>query len=247
MLPLFGLIGHPVAHSGSPQLFRQFFEKAGVPAEYRLWDLESIAEVQAIFTTPGLMGFNITSPYKAAIIPYLDRLDNSASTCRAVNTVVRQEGKWVGYNTDVAGFRDAISPVLDDVSGSALILGSGGAARAAKLVLQQMGIESVMVSRKPETEMISYDDLDRDTLQRYAIIVQATPVGLGKPMEAPGIPYAFVSERHICFDMVYFPAQTAFMKRCAERGARVMGGMPMLEAQARAGFTLWLDALSARK
>ena len=244
-LPIFGLIGHPVAHSNSPQLFRQFFERAGVAAEYHLWDLESIAEVQAIFATPGLMGFNITSPYKDAIIPHLDRLENTASTCRAVNTVVWQNGQWVGYNTDVAGFRDAISPALNDVSGSALILGSGGAARAAEMALQQMGIESVMVSRRPETGMISYDDLDEKIMQRHTIIVQATPVGLGKPMEAPGIPYKLIDQRHLCFDMVYFTPETAFMQRCAARGARVLGGIRMLDAQARAGFTLWLDALSA--
>lgn len=246
-MPIFGLIGHPVAHSNSPKLFHQFFERAGVAAEYRLWDLESIAEVQAIFATQGLMGFNITSPYKDAIIPHLDRLDNTASTCRAVNTVVRKGGQWVGYNTDVAGFRDAISPALDDVSGSALILGSGGAARAAEMALQQMGIESVMVSRRPETGMISYEDLDEETMHRHAIIIQATPVGLGKPMEAPDIPYKFIDARHLCFDMVYFPPETAFMLRCTACGAKVIGGMPMLEAQARAGFTLWLDALIDKK
>ena len=242
----FGLIGHPLGHSRSKELFAargRSYENFDLPA------LTPAALYQLVLINPRLKGFNVTAPYKEAIIPYLDKLDPTAAAVGAVNTVkIRRaaDGRILGldgYNTDFIGFRDSALEFLGDETAGlkALVLGTGGAAKAVAAVLDSMGIEYKYVSRSRRDERtISYDDLNVDVMAEYLFIINATPLGTYPAIDefAP-IPYDAITPQHRCYDIVYNPEETEFMKRCADRGARVCNGFAMLEGQADAALKIF--------
>lgn len=247
MKKLYGLLGHPLGHSFSVNYFTEKFEKEGIYAEYRNFDFSSIEEaMKHILSLSEIEGFNVTIPYKQAVMPYLHQLSDEARSIGAVN-VVRVEHtenhspRLCGYNSDVIGFCQSIHPLLlKGISYKALVLGTGGASKAVTYGLRQMGIEPTIVSRKESPNSITYNQISATLIATHKIIVNCTPVGMyPHTTDCPNIPYDLLTSEHIIFDLVYNPANTLFMQRSAERGATVKNGLEMLHLQAEAAWEIW--------
>ena len=238
----FGLIGHPLGHSFSARYFAEKFAAEGLEARYDNYDLADICEVE---TLRHLHGFNVTIPYKQAIIPYLDGMSDEARAIGAVNTVRVENGRFYGYNTDVIGFRESLRDWLakDNASvRSALVLGTGGASKAVCYALTQLGIAWQLVSRTPKEGCLTYNDLRKDTsiLASTALIVNCTPLGTFPNVEAcPDIPYDLLTPAVRLYDLVYNPEETLFLRRGREHGCPVKNGLEMLHRQAEAAWSLW--------
>ena len=241
----FGIIGFPLLHSFSAKYFNEKFATEKIEAEYSLKPLPPSPEgkeirigdehlLEELLDT--LDGMNVTMPYKQAIIPYLERLDETAEAVGAVNVV----HKRVGYNTDCIGFMESIRPLLNEGDRKALVLGTGGASKAVCYGLRKLGLSSTLVSRTPEEGMLGYDRLTEELMNEYTVIVNCTPLGM-TPEEntCPDIPYEWISARHLLFDCVYNPEETLFLQKGKAQGARIKNGMEMLFGQAKAAWKIW--------
>jgi len=246
----FGLIGYPLSHSWSETFFTEKFRGAGLADySYHLFPLPRLDEFPRFMNShPGLNGFNVTIPYKERIIPFLDKLDRKAEEIGAVNTVIVRQEKTkktlIGFNTDADGFiRSA------DFSGysKALVLGTGGASRAVCYALRSLGISPVLVSRKPmESGVISYSDINLKLLTEVFLIINTTPCGMYPRIGTfPAIPYQYLSPRHSLYDLIYNPAETLFLKKGAEYGAKIQSGIAMLQCQGEIAFSLFIKAGSS--
>lgn len=239
----FGLIGKKLGHSFSAKYFAEKFEREGLQeCDYSLYELPEIECVKKFMLTPDLVGFNVTIPYKQQIIPYLDDLDAQAREVGAVNCVkIECDGRRVGYNTDVDGIRLSLDKLLgEEKVGSALVLGTGGAAQAVQYVLRERGVNYKVVSREKGKADLTYDDLDQEVMSAHRLIINASPVGMYPACDnAPNIPYAMLSGSHFLFDLVYNPLTTRFMELGAEQGAATLSGIDMLYAQAESAWKIW--------
>ena len=241
---LYGLIGKPLAHSTSMVRFNKFFREQHINAHYNNYELESIEDVTKLIEKyPNLCGFNVTIPYKQEIIPYLDRLDETAQAIGAVNTVkvLHRDGgvEMVGYNTDWTGFTKSFGELLEGHS-KALILGTGGVSKAVKYALDKMGIENKFVSRSSNFEIMGYYELSPSVMEEFDVIVNCTPMGMWPDInQCPDIPYTFLSDKHLLLDVIANPDETMFMKKGREHGATAKGGKDMLEQQAVAAWEIW--------
>jgi shikimate dehydrogenase len=244
----YGLIGYPLSHSFSKRFFTAYFEKESIDAEYLNFEISDISMLSGVVMEhPGLIGFNVTIPYKEAIIPYLDSCDQSAAAIRAVNTVkIDRSGceiKLKGFNTDLTGFRNSITPLLKPHHRKALVLGTGGASKAVMATLAGLSIQAQMVSREIRKDgMITYAQLTKQMLEAFTVIVNTTPLGTFPKTEGfPEIPYEYLTEKHLLYDLVYNPAITQFLQKGAERGAAIKNGLEMLELQALAAWEIWQE------
>ncbi len=233
----YGIIGYPLHHSFSAKYFSEKFEQEGIEAEYSLYpiDMEDLRlKIEDLFHR--LDGMNVTMPYKQTIIPYLDRLDETAEAVGAVNVV----HKRVGYNTDCIGFMESIKPLLRDSDRKALVLGTGGASKAVCYGLKQLGIATTLVSRTPKDGMIGYSDLTEGLMAEHTIIVNCTPLGMVPDTESyPPIPYELISAQHLLFDCIYNPEETVFLRKGRAQGAKTQNGIEMLYGQAKAAWKIW--------
>lgn len=244
---LFGLIGLPLSHSFSADFFRQKFTTDSInDAEYRLFPLSSISELNNLLKQqPDLQGFNITIPYKVSILPYLNFVSKVAQEVGAVNCVKIESGaagiKLYGFNTDVHGFRKSLLPLLKPNHYSALILGTGGGAKAVGYSLLELGISYLMVSRKKDDKScLHYSELTEEIINDNLLIINTSPVGMYPDTEnAPDIPYRFIGRNHLLFDLIYNPAETLFLKKGREAGAITKNGLQMLELQAEKSWEIW--------
>ncbi len=243
----FGLIGYPLSHSFSADFFEQKFTTENInDAGYRLFPLNSISELpEFIKQKPDLQGFNITIPYKVAILPYLNFVSKVAKEVGAVNCVkiIRDATgiKLFGFNTDVHGFRESLLPLLKPNHYSALILGTGGAAKAVSYSLLELGISYTMVTRKRDDKAcMHYSQLTEDVINDNLLIINTSPVGMYPDTEnTPDIPYQFIGRNHLLFDLIYNPAETLFLKKGREMGAVTKNGLQMLELQAEKSWEIW--------
>ena len=245
----YGLIGLKLGHSFSRRFFTEMFQKEGIEAEYLNFELDDIGQLMEVIAEhPYLKGLNVTIPYKEQIMPYIDRLSPEAEEIGAVNTVKivgdLSTGDFLleGYNTDIIGFKDSITPLLSPGADKALVLGTGGASKAIIVALRQLGIEPLQVSRTAAPGRITYDDLRNDPsmVGSHKVIVNTTPLGMYPDVDsAPDIPYDYLTPDNLCYDLVYNPDPTLFMKRAAERGAKTCSGLAMLEGQAIASWKIW--------
>ncbi len=232
----YGLIGHPLKHSLSRHYFNEKFEYEGLDCLYQHFDLKSLDELQEVRDRyPDLCGFNVTIPYKEAIIPLLDDIDPVAEVVGAVNVVKITEGKLKGYNTDVYGFEQLLSRAINGKSiERALVLGTGGASKAVRYVLQQKGIAYALVSRDAAKGDYTYDTLTDDILNHHHLIINTTPLGMfPQTDEFPDLHYQGLSKKHVLIDLIYNPKETAFMELGRTWGAKAYGGMQMFEEQAK--------------
>ncbi|MDE7411625.1 MAG: shikimate dehydrogenase [Paramuribaculum sp.] len=238
---IYGLIGRTLGHSFSRQYFTDKFTVNNIKASYVNFELPDISLFpQLIASNPSLCGLNVTIPYKESIIPYIDYIDDTAQSIGAINTIKFSQGQLCGYNTDIIGFCNSIRTILKPYQNNALILGTGGASKAIAAGLKQLGINYIKVSRTPGAGQISYDDLDADTIDSHTIIINTTPLGTFPDVEtAPPIPYQLLSPKHLCYDLVYNPARTAFLNNCQARGCTIKNGLEMLQLQAEASWNIW--------
>ena len=240
----FGLIGFPLGHSFSKKYFTEKFQREGIDAWYDLYELKNISDFEALKENSALCGVNVTIPYKEQVIEYLDELDETATQIRAVNVVkfIRTNGelKLKGFNSDAIGFENSLAPFIKSYHQKALILGTGGASKAIDYVLKKIGIETTFVSRTPRSGMLTYDELTESVLNDCLLIVNASPVGTFPHSDkCPAIPYQFITDKHLLFDVVYNPAETLFLKKGWERGAKGLNGESMLVGQAEAAWEIW--------
>lgn len=233
----FGIIGFPLLHSFSAKYFSEKFEREHIEAEYSLYPVPiGNLKLEIGHLLDSLDGFNVTMPYKQEIIPYLERLDDTAREVGAVNVVHRR----VGYNTDCLGFMESIQPLLRKEDKQALVLGTGGASKAVCYGLKQLGVRPTLVSRKPKAGMLGYEDLTKDVMAAHTVIVNCTPLGMLPDVKScPPIPYEMVTARHLLFDCVYNPEETLFLKKGKVQGAIIQNGIGMLYGQAKAAWAIW--------
>ncbi|MDE6556835.1 MAG: shikimate dehydrogenase [Duncaniella sp.] len=243
---LFGIIGRPLGHSFSATYFNDKFRDEHIHAEYRKFELPDIGDLMELLSEyTQLEGLNVTIPYKQLAIPYMDEMDPEASAIGAINVIriswdENDEPVMKGFNTDVIGFRDSIRPLLNDDRRKALVLGTGGASKAVVYGLRSLGVEPTLVSRTPGEGMLGYADLTPEVMEEHNVIVNATPVGTYPDVdECPPIPYDLLTPAHLCYDLVYNPDPTLFLRRAAEHGATVKSGLEMLYIQAREAWRIW--------
>lgn len=242
----FGLIGYPLGHSFSISFFSEKFNREGIDAVYDNYPLTSLENLmELVQANPFLEGLNVTLPYKKEIIHYLDYIDPVAEAIGAVNVVKierEQENriKLNGYNTDIIGFRRSLLDGIGSFSGKALILGTGGASLAVAKVLADLDISYKLVSRKADGDRLGYNDLNRQVLKEHKLIINTSPLGMYPVVDrAPDIPYKYLDKSSILYDLVYNPAETLFLKKGKERGAKTISGLKMLYIQAEEAWRVW--------
>lgn len=240
----FGLIGQHLQHSFSPAYFANKFKQEEIlDCTYELFPLAEIEDFKTLLQKEhNLSGLNVTIPYKQTIIPFLDRLSPQALQIGAVNTIQFVEGKLIGHNTDVYGFKTSLEKSLSTTQfhSKALVLGTGGASKAVAYALQEMNISYQYVSRKATEGILSYEMLSPEFIQEHLIIINTTPLGMSPNLNTcPLLPYTAIGQGHILFDLVYNPKQTLFMKKGAEQGAKTINGLEMLHLQAEKAWSIW--------
>lgn len=243
----FGLIGETLSHSFSPQLHKKIMKQNNIEGCFELIEISQEKFPQRIkqLLTEGFHGLNVTFPYKEAVIPFLDRLSPHAKYIGAVNTIVFEHGKTVGYNTDYSGFQELLRKKHIPVKGKeAILLGAGGAAKAVTKALLDLGIfDLTVVSRGKQTfhgqYTVSYDFFKEDLIT-CDLLINCTPVGMYPNVNASILPKEAIQTAY-AIDLIYNPVETLFLKYAAENGAKVCNGKLMLYHQAAKAEELWLN------
>jgi shikimate dehydrogenase len=239
---LFGLIGYPLSHSFSRKYFTEKFEKEEITGcSYELFPLKTIEGLRPLLEkNPELEGINVTIPYKKQVLPYLDEshIPEGLAACNCINIL---NGKIVGYNTDVTGFEKSFVPLLKTCHQRALVLGNGGATAAVVFVLKKLGIDFEIVSRERHGDSkFTYADINKKIISDSLLIINTTPLGMHPDTKScPAIPYSYLTERHLLYDLVYNPSKTLFLQKGEERGATIKNGEEMLVLQAEESWRIW--------
>ncbi|MFZ0472303.1 MAG: shikimate dehydrogenase [Bacteroidales bacterium] len=243
---LFGIIGYPLGHSFSQKYFTEKFSRENLAEHsYSKFELTSIDLLPALLEKEhDLCGFNVTIPYKIAVMDYLDEIDGMAAEIGAVNTVrvTRKNGKpyLTGFNTDAPAFRESLLENLIILPETALVLGTGGASRSVMHTLIELNIRAIPVSRKPVKGGYSYDDLPGEVISEAGLIVNTTPLGTAPATDSsPPIDYSFLREGQLLFDLVYNPPVTQFLKMGEDHGCQTVNGEEMFLKQAELAWTIW--------
>ncbi|MEM0517339.1 shikimate dehydrogenase family protein [Aequorivita flava] len=238
----FGLLGRNIDYSFSRTYFSKKFEREDLSHIYLNFDIKTIELFPKVLQeNQSLKGLNVTIPYKQAILPYLNALHIEAEKIGAVNTVkISSDNRLTGYNTDYFGFQKALESYLPLRQKTALILGTGGASKAVAYALEKLGFTYKFVSRKQGTNRLTYAEIDRSTIENHSLVVNCTPLGtFPNVSECPAIPYQFLTKEHLLFDLIYNPAETEFLKRGKQHGAKCSNGLKMLELQAEKAWEIW--------
>jgi len=258
---LTGLLGHPVAHSKSPQMHNAAFADLGIDCRYLAFDVapERIGEAGASIRALNMRGVNVTIPHKVAVIPYLDELSEEARLIGAVNTIVLQDGRLIGHNTDGIGYISALREEtgVTVIGKRVLLLGAGGAARAVAAQMALYGAAKLTVVAREaakaeelachlahltETDGISFarlHELGAAFTADYDLIVNTTPVGMHPHVDEVPMPTEWLHGDQLISDLIYNPRMTRFLLEAAERGCTVHGGLGMFIHQGAHAFALW--------
>ena len=246
----FGLIGQSLKHSFSQQYFTDYFEREKLPHSYSNYEMENVDGLSELIHQEQFSGLNVTIPFKEDVIPLLDEINSAAKEIGAVNVIKADDGKLIGYNTDYIGFRESLALRLRSANAKdtersrsvkkplkALVLGSGGASKAIKYSLDQLDIKHQTVSRSGS---LNYASLNIELISQNRLIINCTPLGTFPNVDAkPDIPYQGIGVNHILYDLVYNPAETAFLKEGKARGAFIQNGAEMLRIQAKESWKIW--------
>jgi shikimate dehydrogenase len=238
----FGLIGYPLSHSFSKNYFAEkFLHEKLHDCQYQNFPLTDIGQLHHLIQQEkNLVGLNVTIPYKEAVIPLLTELDEAAKNIGAVNTIKFSSGKMIGYNTDYIGLLRSLKPLLQPHHEYALILGTGGSSKAVQYVLSLLNITYTFVSRTKTTNTLLYAEVDKNIIEDTTLIINTTPLGMFPDINiAPEIPYTFLSEKHLLFDLIYNPAETLFLQKGKQQDATIMNGLTMLQIQAEESWKIW--------
>lgn len=243
----YGLIGYPLEHSFSRNYFNEKFRNESIDAEYDNFEIPSIENFKEVLeTTPNLRGLNVTIPYKEEVIRYLDELSAEARAIGAVNVirVTHKGSKTVlkGFNSDVIGFTRSIESMLEPLHRKALILGTGGAAKAVGYGLKSLGLGTLFVSRTARPGVITYNDVTPDLIRSHKVIVNCTPLGMYPHVDScPPLPYEAMDSHTLLYDLLYNPDETLFMQKGRQQGAITKNGLEMLLLQAFASWEMWQE------
>jgi shikimate dehydrogenase len=254
----FAIIGYPLGHSFSKEYFTKKFEREGLTdCVYEAYPLPSLTDFEELIRSePNLCGLNVTIPHKIGVMFYLDKIDPAAKAIDAVNCIKIVKGtptedffsgelssmkvKLYGYNTDVYGFEKSLKPLLKKHHNHALVLGTGGASRAVTFALNKLGINYKLVSRKSGRKQMKYADLTKDIIEDHLLIINTTPLGMSPNVqEHPDIPYEFLGEKHLLYDLIYNPLESKFLSLGQARGATIKNGLEMLHLQAEKAWEIW--------
>lgn len=239
----YGLIGYPLSHSFSQKYFTEKFQREHIAGcQYENFPIADIGEFPALIQQhPDLCGLNVTIPYKEKVIPFLSAQSEVVQAIGACNCIRIENGLLTGHNTDVVGFEKSLLPKLQPHHKKALVLGTGGAAKAVHYVLKKLGIEFIEVSRTPSgSKKISYEQVTEAVIKEHQLIINTSPLGMyPKVDECPPLPYHALTSQHYLFDLVYNPAKTLFLQKGEERGAAIENGADMLIIQAEESWNIW--------
>ncbi|SDC71244.1 shikimate dehydrogenase [Algoriphagus faecimaris] len=240
----FGLIGYPLGHSFSKKYFTAKFQKEQIRnCQFELYEIPEISAFEDIvIQNPELEGLSVTIPHKESVIPLLDQLDPACEKIGAVNCIRIKNGIKTGFNTDYIGFKNSLQNWLGSTLPSALVLGTGGASKAVKQSLEDLGISYLSVSRRPGKNQLTYEELwqNPEILKNHHLLINTTPLGTYPEVEAmANIPLEQLSEHHLVYDLVYNPPVTRLMRECLNRGGKAKNGQDMLELQAEAAWKIW--------
>ncbi len=238
----FGLIGQSLSHSFSKKYFTARFGKEGrTDCRYDNYELQSINGITALLNDhPSLEGLNVTLPYKGSVLSFLDERTAIVTSIGACNCIKIRNGRLTGYNTDAEAFRSSLESWLEPHHCNALVLGSGGASMAVQWALKEMSIDFRVVSRRPKLNEWGYEDIGREVIQDFQIIINTTPLGMFPDVsDSPSIDYGYLTDRHFLFDLVYNPAKTKFLEEGEKRGAKIVNGYEMLVRQAEESWRIW--------
>lgn len=245
-MKLFGIIGFPLGHSFSQKHFTEKLEREHLTGHaYRKFELPEIGMLPGLVEKePDLCGFNVTIPFKVKVLDYLDEVDPVAAEIGAVNTVrvFRRDGKPLlkGYNTDAPAFRESLLRNLTSLPDSAIVLGTGGAAKSVMHTLIDLNIIAVPVSRRLVRGGYTYDGLPGYMISEAGVIINTTPVGMAPHTDAmPPIDYSCLREGQLLFDLIYNPPVTAFLARGEEQGCMTVNGEEMFLIQAQLAWEIW--------
>lgn len=254
---LYGVIGDPIAHSMSPQMHNVLYSDNEIDAQYFPFHV-SRADLQAAVNglkALGVTGFNVTVPHKVAIIPFLDRIDPLAESIGAVNTVVNEDGQFVGYNTDGTGFVMGLTANLSNLEDkSILLIGSGGAARAIYFTLAKNGVKQLdicnrtifkaeeLIEQCPYTipsKAIGKDGAEK-TLGHYDVIIQTTSIGMAPDYDLSPLKLDNLRSDAFVSDIIYNPLETLFLQEAKSKGAKIQNGLDMFVFQGALAFEKWI-------
>ncbi|NLV19295.1 MAG: shikimate dehydrogenase [Bacteroidetes bacterium] len=244
----YGLIGYPLGHSFSKKYFTEKFRRENISdCSYDNYPVESIDILPVILENdPEISGLNVTIPWKTDVLKYLNVKEPCLDEIGAANVlkISRKDSSVIisGFNSDVYGIRESLLPFINAELKGALVLGTGGAAKAVIYVLKSLGLNVINVSRTRKTGILQYEDVDKELIEKTSIIVNTTPLGMYPDISSlPAINYGLLNENHILFDLVYNPEMTLFLKRGEERGCKIITGLKMLFLQAERSWEIWND------
>jgi shikimate dehydrogenase len=250
-MKLLGLLGYPLGHSFSKPYFNNKFAELGLTSEwyYESFSIPDIEKLHDILREhPNLVGLNVTIPYKQAVMPFVDKFDETASEIGAVNCIRIKDGVLTGYNTDAYGFEKSLLGLINvpdlesllHLNLKGLILGTGGASKAVAYVLKKLHIPFHYVSRTRSDTSLAYEDVDADVLATHHLIINCSPLGMSPNTEGcPPLLYEHIGNQHFLYDLVYNPEVTTFLKRGLAHGAKAKNGLDMLHFQAEKGWEIW--------
>ncbi|MED3571547.1 shikimate dehydrogenase [Cytobacillus praedii] len=256
MKKLFAVIGDPIAHSMSPAMHNDLFQAYGIDAHYQPLHVrrENLKEAVIGLKAIGIAGFNITIPHKETIIPFLDKLDPLAEAIGAVNTVVNEDGKFVGYNTDGSGYLQGLLTLLPTIKEkNILIIGAGGAARALYFTLAQAGVNRLDIcnrtTQKAEqlinecpfhvlSAAIGKEEAEKK-LADYQLLIQTTPIGMSPNIESLPLSLHNLETDALVSDIIYNPLETKILREAKNKGAKIQNGLDMFVYQGALAFEKW--------
>lgn len=240
---IFGLIGKNINYSYSATIFKKKFQTENITdAKYQIFDIKNIEIIKdLLYKIPNLSGLNITIPYKEKILSLIHNYSNEVLEIGAVNTIkILSDQKMIGYNTDIYGFEKSFLIKKKQHHKNALILGTGGAAKAIAFVLKKLNISYLYVSRNKKKNSITYLDITHNIINNYQIIINCSPIGTYPNIDqAPILPYQSLSSIHYMYDLIYNPYETSFLKKGKHMGCTIQNGLNMLHFQADKSWQIW--------
>ena len=250
---VYGVVGDPISHSLSPAIMNAALRRENVNGVFLALPTKSLKDLLACVRDIPIYGLSVTMPYKEAILPYLDNSDPQTLKIGACNTVVRsQEGKLYGFNTDTSGVVRPLEQRMTLNDARVLVLGAGGAARAAVFGLKERGAQIFILNRSAAAAQKLARQAKARTLKRadlkrldFDVIINATPVGMGNTRESP-LNGDEIKAKYV-FDMVYDPSETRLLQLAKERGAEVISGSEMFVHQAARQFEIWTGKPAPRE